>query len=99
MAVCNYAKTLAFDRILAIKSENQIYQNIEILKYRQVLRFDTLIIDIAKIEACKLIFISSHKTIYPVFTNWALYHLFRKTADNTAGWRHSSIGKAIYLLY
>ena len=79
MAVCNYAKTLAFDRILATKSENQIYQSIEILKHRQVLRFDTLIIDITKIEA--------------------LYHLFRKTADNTAGWRHSSIGKTTYLLY
>jgi hypothetical protein len=69
MAVYNYAKTLVFNRILATKSEIQNYQSIKILEYRWILRFDTLAVDVAKIETCKLIFISPYKIIYLVFIN------------------------------
>jgi hypothetical protein len=69
MAVYNYTKTLAFNRILATKSEIQAYQSIKILEYRWILRFDTLAVDVAKIETCKLIFISPYKTTCPVFIN------------------------------
>jgi hypothetical protein len=99
MAVCNYAKILVFNRILATKSEIQYYQSVKVLKHRWILRLSTLTIDITKIEACKLAFISLYKISCPVLTNRTLYHFFRKTADNTACWRQSSIGKAIYLLY
>jgi hypothetical protein len=84
IAVCNYAKTLAFNRILATKSEIQDYQSVKILEHRWILRFDTLAVDVAKIETYKLVFISLYKATCPVLTNWTLYHLFRKTADNTA---------------
>ena len=60
---------LVLSYILVIESENQRYQDIVIFKYRRILRFNSLAIDITKIDAGNSILVPSDKTTCPVLIN------------------------------